>query len=376
MQNEGLLMGIPAFICGLKACRDLRDHSKGRELHIVIIKRGLLDDEVFIGSMLVDLYAHCGLPSEAQSVFDRLPVRDVVSWTVLIIGFTEHGNAEDALHYFEEMKQLSINRDAIILVCSLKACTSIGALEKGQEIHAEIIEKGLERGDFVRETLVDLYAKCGLLSTAQGVFDGLSVKDLDLWNALIAGYAQLGDYRNVCLVFERMEGEGVEPNSATFLHILSACSHAGLVAEGQMVFEAMNKHGKVESRLDHLFCEVMPNLDQFSREFLMPTLDHVSCIVDILGRAGCIDHVLYIIDRMPFHPDNVIWLTLLGACKKWGNVEHGRLAFDHAIRLKAKDVAAYVCMSNIYADAAKENRSGSWEDSIFSQPESLMVATF
>jgi pentatricopeptide repeat protein len=129
MQNEGLLMGIPAFICGLKACRDLRYHTKGRELHVEIIKRGLLDDEVFIGSILIDFYAHCGLPSEAQLVFDRLPVRDVVSWTVLIIGCTEHGNAEDALHYFEEMKRLSINRDAIILVCSLKACTSIGALE-------------------------------------------------------------------------------------------------------------------------------------------------------------------------------------------------------------------------------------------------------
>ncbi|KAI5071931.1 hypothetical protein GOP47_0014182 [Adiantum capillus-veneris] len=334
MQREGIALGPLTYIFSLKACGSSLAANKGKELHIDIVKKGAIEKEGFVGSTLVDMYASCGLLDEAQNVFAKLPFQDSISWTALIEGVSEHGSPEDALNHYEEMKMAGASPDAVTFVCILKACSSAGATSKAEEIHVEIVKKGLEGDLFIGDLLVDVYAKCGLLTTAQEVFNKLHVRDVLLWNALIAGYAQLGESSNAFELFEKMIAEGEEPDASTFINLITACNHAGLVGKGHMCIALMgDKYG------------------------VTPAMEHFTCMLDLLGRAGCIGAMVIMINEVPFHPNNVFWLSVIGACRKWGIVELGKLAFENAVVLPEKRAAPYVGMSNIYADAAMEEKA-------------------
>jgi pentatricopeptide repeat protein len=215
------------------------------------------------------------------------------------------------------------------LSSGLKACGLIGAKAKGMEIHDYISQKGLLKKDVVLGTaLVDMYAKCGLLGKAQGVFNTLPLRDVVLWNSLITGHARLGEIEDVLCLFERMRREGGKPNSITFVSVLNACSHAGLIERGHEYFEFMTKD-----------CGIAP------------TIEHHTCMVDLLGRAGQIERAIATMKETTFHPNVVLWLTVLGSCRKWRNLELGRHAFEEVIKLDDKEGGAYVCMANMYVDA-------------------------
>lgn len=192
-------------------------------------------------------------------------------------------------------------------------------------------ERGLETDLIVGSSLVDMYAKCGLLAEAQEVFANLLVRDLLLWNALITGYSQLGESGRAFNTFFEMTGEGLKPDLVTFVSILNACSHAGLVVDGVMCFDALiNDYG------------------------LIPTLEHYNCMIDLLCRAGHMDKVVGLIEEMPLHPDIVVWHTVLGACRKLGDVELGLHVFENALLLDNNDVGACVSMFNICMNAFVE----------------------
>eukprot|EP00250_Pteridium_aquilinum_P022069 c25297_g15_i1 orf=1-915(-) len=177
------------FVALLKACTLLKDLQRGDNIVEEIVKEGLLDGNVFLGSTVINMYAKCGLLSKAEDVFDKLVIRNVVSWNSLIAGFSEHGFGEEALQCFDRMQHEGIFPDAVTLVCSLKACSSLGATNKGREIHTQINRLGLlERDIFVGNALVDMYAKFGSFEKAQELFSNLPSRNLVSWNALIAGY--------------------------------------------------------------------------------------------------------------------------------------------------------------------------------------------
>lgn len=205
----------------------------------------------------------------------------------------------------------------------------------GKEIHTAIETKGLLQDNLVLGTaLVDMYAKCGLLEEALAVFDKLQAEDVVLWNTLITGYAQLGDIESVLGIYETIR-ECNEPDMVTLLNILNACSHAGFVDEAQVYFETMSKDYGIT-----------------------PTLEHYTCLVDLFGRAGQLDRVVPMMMATPFSLNVTMWLALLGACRKWSNVEIGNLAFQQAVALGGFDAGVYVCMRNIYADIDIED--GAW----------------
>lgn len=327
MQREGVIPSAITFVSSLKACGSLKAADKIHELHIDIEKKGLLQRNVLVGTILVDIYAKCGLLKSAQHVFDCLPARDAVSWTALISGYSDQGYGEEAIKCFEKMQFEGVFPDAVAFLSSLKACGNIGAIEKGVEIHAEIERQGLiEKDAVIGTTLVDMYGKCGLLAKAQQVFDQLRVWDVVSCNALMTGYAQLGQSENVSLIFDRMLGENIKPDPVTFIIVLSACSRRGVFHNNETFFDAMSKdHG------------------------IIPSLEHHACMVDLLGRAGRLDMASEMIKKMQVCPNLVIWHTILSACRKWGNLDCGTQAFEHALRLDKKDGSAYVFMSHIYA---------------------------
>ncbi|KAH7428058.1 hypothetical protein KP509_10G073600 [Ceratopteris richardii] len=325
MQDEGVLPDAVTLVCSLKVCGSLEAVGTGQEIHTTIFFRGL-EAESLIGNTLVDMYVKCGLFTEAQNVFDGLTSYDVVSWTALIAGYVEHGYGEEALFNLQKMQQSCIHMNVVTLVCCLKACGSIGATYKGQELHHVTILMGLEGECLIGNMLVDMYVNFGLLAEAQQMFDELLVQDTVSWNTLITGYGQVGEDVRASHLFDRMVDENVKPDNVTFISILNACSHAGSVTKGECYFAAINNHFD-----------------------LIPSLEHHTCLVDILGRVGLIDRAIAIAKDMPFHPDIIAWHTILGACQKWKSVPYGMHAFEESLSLDARDGAAYICMSNIYS---------------------------
>ena len=328
MQEEGLSPDEITFVYVLKACGgNLGLIKKGEEIHAIINGLSLLENNIMLGTALVDMYANCHSLSKAREVFDKLPCRDIVSWTTLISGYVQNGLNEDGLKSLKEMQVDGITPDAMTFACILKACGNMGLAKMGEEIHGEVRRKGLLGKNTVLNTaLVDMYSKCGMPMKAKEIFDEFPSRDVILWNAHISSYVQVGQVREAFSSFARMVSEGISPNAITFLALLTSCSHAGLVKEGEMYFDAMDKV-----------------------HFLVPTIEHYCCMVDLYARVGLFEEAIALIEKAPSSSHLQMWLGVLGGCQKWVyNVELGRWAFHYLLHLDEKCEAAYVGMSNIY----------------------------
>jgi pentatricopeptide repeat protein len=248
----------------------------------------------------------------------------VVTWSALISGYAQHGLGEEAMACFEQMQSERIIPDAVTFVSVLKACGITGSVRMGEKLHSQIRARGLTPGKevFLGTALVDMYAKCGALDKAQEAFEELQAPNVVSWNVLISGYAQLGQTEAVSGSFRKMMmDESLHPNAATFVILLTLCTHAGLVKEGNRLFDAMDEK----------------------------TLDHYVCIIDLYGRAGLFAEAVAMIGRVP-QPDRLpLWLVFLAACYRCINLEPGRLAFEHILQLDDRCTSAHVCMANMYA---------------------------
>lgn len=329
MREEGVSPNSVTFVSSLKACGTVKDGKKGQHIHSDIDREGLLKNDLAAGNALVDMYAKCGSLTQAQEVFDRLPIRDVITWNALIAGYVNREKSKDALKLYDKMQAEGVMPDALTFSSCLKACSNIGATEKGGELHALIARDRLLKADLITgNALVDFYVKCGLLRQSQEVFDKLLFRDVVSWNTLMSGYVQSGHDEQVFLLYERMREGGERPDLATFLSVLNACSHAGLIDKAEVFFDIMT--------IDY---------------GLNPTLEHYTCIIDLLGRSGHLGKAIAMIERMHAVPDIVVWHAALDACQKWGSVELGTKAFERAVSLDASDPTAYLCMCKIYANA-------------------------
>ena len=296
-------------------------------MHALIGNQGLSDKSILLHTALLDMYGKCGEIAKAQEVFDKLPFRDAISWTVLMSEYAQHGLGEKALICFERMQDEGFYPDSIVFSCILKACSSIRSLVKGEQIHAKIRKQIWQESDSVVGTaLVDMYVKCGSLEKAQKVLEELPSKDASSWNALIAAYAQAGEDNVAAGLFCKMV-EFIQPDIITFTILLNACSHSGLLDKGQHFFWSMKYFG------------------------IIATLEHYTCMVDLFGRAGLVEKAVTLINNIPIFDHLPMWVSLLGACHKWGNVRLGRHAFQHAMHLDEGHPAPYVYMSNIEAVA-------------------------
>jgi pentatricopeptide repeat protein len=332
MKRYGVSPDAATFVASLKACGSAGFLEKGCEIHQHIVNERLLGEEPIIGNVLVDMYSsRCDSLQQAQAVFDALVFRDVVTWTALITGYARHGHAERAFDLYRTMRRDGMLPNEVTLVCMLAICGSIGAPYKGQEVHNELARRGYERDPIVANSLIDMYASCGLLDDAKHVFGKLSVRSVVSWSALISGSALLSDVDEAFLLFDKMIEEGQNPNSITFVSILNACSHEGLVDEGQMCFSTVSDECGIDS-----------------------TLEHYSCLIDLLGRSGQLDTAVLVVERMPFHPNIILWHTVMGACRKWADADRGKQAFHHVVEYNEEDAPAYISLSNMYAEGAME----------------------
>ncbi|KAH7430189.1 hypothetical protein KP509_09G087400 [Ceratopteris richardii] len=327
MQNNSVSPTAVTYVCSLKACGRAGFMLKGQQIHSEVVKKGFDQDHV-IGSTLVDMYAKERNILDAQCVFDKIQDKDMVLWTTLLGGYVDNGYFQEALKYFSQMQQENIVLEEGVFVCSLKACSGSESVYKGQEIHSDVVKMGFERRIPICNILVDMYAKCGASKEAQDVFDALLSRDVISWSALLAGHAQLGRTEHVIQLFSRMTREDIEPNLITFLNVINAYSNAGLVEEGQFFFYVM--------------------INFYS---LIPAVEHFVSLIDLLSRGGLVIHAFVAVIAMPFHPTLVAWLTILAACRKWGNIDCGKHAFEQIISLNANNASSFLCMFNLYANA-------------------------
>eukprot|EP01018_Ginkgo_biloba_P034077 Gb_04446 [translate_table: standard] len=332
MQLAGLKPNRVTFLSALLACAEFGALQQGKDIHDYIIKNGF-DTDVSVRTALVDMYAKCGSIESARQLFDKMPKRDVVSWSAMISGYAQNGHANEALTLFHQMQLEHVKPNRVTLVSVLPACADIVALQQGKNFHDYIIKNGFDSDVSVGTALIDMYAKCGSIQTARQVFDKISKRDVISWSAMIAGYGLHGLGQEAIALFSQMQRTSLKPNHVTFTSVLSACSHAGLVDEGWQFFNCMSRD----------YC-------------ITPKVKHYACMVDLLGRAGCLDEALDFIRRMPVEPDVGVWGALLGACRIHTNIELGEHVARHLFELEPRNPGYYVLLSNIYAV------TGRWDD--------------
>ncbi|KAI5064650.1 hypothetical protein GOP47_0021320 [Adiantum capillus-veneris] len=327
MISKGIPVDVVTFYCSLKVCGDKSALSRGQELHAFIVSEGFERDP-YIGSMLVEMYATCGFLRDAEEVFYRLLAPTVASWTSLIVGYAKNGLTVEALNSADTMQLQGLPMNAISYACSLRVCANAGVLNQGLKLYTRLVREGFERDCLIGKALVDFYAKCGLLLEAQNVFDKLPSISSVLWTVLMTGHACRGENLQIFELFRRTEEQGIEADKVTFLSLLTACSHAGLVDEGLYYFAYMYRgYG------------------------IAPSMDHLNCIVDVYSRAGQFERLSFLLEKMPFQPDLSTWHIILCMCRKWGDVVLGRHAFESALLLGENPHLASLLMFSICMEA-------------------------
>jgi pentatricopeptide repeat protein len=321
MQEEAILPDPVTYTCVLKACGSSKSLRMGVEIDAMVTKESVLERNILFGTALVDMYGKCGQIERAQEAFDELPIRNVASWTALMAGYLEEGLSDKALDCFMTMQEEGHSPDAVTFVSVLKACGSSGLLETGENIHNEISTQCLLGKDIVLGTaLVDMYAKCGMLQKAQEVFDAHTMQSVPSYTALMTGYALLGREKRVFNIFREMLADGMLPDMAMFVVLLSACNHGGRVEEGRVIFR----------------CSI-------------PALELTNCMVNLFSGAGNFMKALELIEKVPSSDRLESWLSLLGACQNWTNVELAVLIFQQILQLNERCATAYVFMGNVFA---------------------------
>jgi pentatricopeptide repeat protein len=363
IQNDGFSPDIITYICILKACALAGDISMGKKVHHKIVNKGLLDKDIMLGTALIDMYARCGDLKKAQDALEGLPMRNVVSWSALISGYARFGDSYNALDCFDRMQSEGLSPDSVTFICVLKACGCAGDIEKGKEIHKEIVRMGLIKKEIALGTaLVDMYAKCGLLGRARQVLEDLPFRNVISWSAMISGYVNQGLHNEALTCYEQMRSEGISPNSVTFIYILKAYGETGSLEKGKKIHEEILRLGFLEKDIIlvtalagmYAKCGALGKAQELLER--LPVQDTVSWSALIRGYAlqGQEDEVLECFERLQsenISVDEIILISTLKACGNVGAFDKGRQLHEEIARkgLLEKDIAIITALIDMYA---------------------------
>ncbi|KAF0935667.1 hypothetical protein E2562_035114 [Oryza meyeriana var. granulata] len=355
LHRSGMLPSLSSLTSVFFACSNIGALEIGSQVHSLAVKVGCQFNS-FSCNALITMYGKCrnmeyarhvfsrmvtkdivswnsflaalvqnDLLNEAINTFDNMLSRDVVSWTTIISAYAQAEQSNEAMGIFKTMLCEHELPNSPILTILLGVCGSLGASKLGQQIHTVAIKLGMDSELIVANALISMYFKCGCADSHR-IFDLMEERDIFTWNTIITGYAQHGLGREAIKMYQHMESAGVLPNEVTFVGLLNACSHAGLVDEGQKLFKSMSQdYG------------------------LSPLPEHYACMVDLLGRTGDVQGAEQFIYDMPIEPDTVIWSALLGACKIHKNAEIGKRAAEKLFAIEPSNAGNYVMLSNIYS---------------------------
>ncbi|KAL2254696.1 pentatricopeptide repeat-containing protein At3g12770-like [Sesamum indicum] len=317
--------GFSADSSTLMSLVSLEDLRVGSGIHSLIVRSGYGNDKL-LKTALMELYINCNFVNDAYSIFRDINKKDLVAWTLMLKGFSKCGDWKRTIEHFNTMMgEDEILLDSVSLITILSGCCS-GALEQGRRVHALVIKTGFEADTFVGSAVIDMYANCASMEDAKRHFESMEEKDVACWNALISGYGMIGCGNEAIELLLKMKHSGLNPDDSTFVSVLCACSHAGLVAEGLQIFDRMTEVWNI-----------------------IPSLKHYACVIDLLGRAGRLNEAYSLMKGMHLQPGLEIYGSLLTACRTHKNFELGVEISRELFQLKPNDAGYYVLLSNMYA---------------------------
>lgn len=329
MCRRGLIASVNSVLTVSSAVGDVGNTMDGRSLHGQCIKLGLCSD-INVVTCLIDMYAKFGDLDVGGTLFDEVSEKDIILWNCLIDNYARNGLIEKAVASLHLMKLEGMRPNSSTLAGLISACATFGAVSTGKYLGKYVEEEGLVLDVILGTTLIDMYAKCGFLDKAIDVFDKIKDKDVKTWTTMITGYGAHGQTRKAIETLYRMEEEGFRPNEITFLAVLNACSHGGIVAEGIRCFKRMvYEYG------------------------MTPKIEHYGCIIDLLGRAGLLEEAHNLIKSLPSKGDITGWRALLAACRVYGDVELGESVKRMLVDLNDEHPTDSMLLSSTYAIAGR-----------------------
>lgn len=372
MKMRGIGATAEALAVVLSVCVDLAAFDEGKVFHGYVIKGGY-ENYLFVKNSLICVYGKLGDVNAAQTLFLEMRIKNIVSWNALITsyaesglcdeafavfsqleksdeyqtvrpnviswsgiigGFASNGQGKEALELFRRMQLAKVAANSVTITTVLSVCAELAALHLGKEIHGHVIRSLMDASILVGNGLINMYTKSGSFKEGNSVFARIKNRDLISWNTMIAGYGMHGLGENALRTFYQMIEDGFEPDGVSFVAVLSACSHAGLISEGRELFYKM--------------------VGEFG---FKPHIEHYACIVDLLGRAGLLQEANNVVKSMPMEPNACVWGALLNSCRMHKNTEVAEETASQFFDLNSEIAGSYILLSNIYA------ASGRWEDS-------------
>ena len=312
----------------LAVCDDDTYLNIGRAIHGFTVTHGI-EIEPSLNTALTDMYINCGDEVTAMDLFESCPGRDVVSWNALIASFVKNNQVEKAQSLFSHMIS-EVEPNKVTIINLLSSFTHLAALPQGQCLHAYAVRRqvSLDNNLSLANAFVTMYTRCGSMQNAEKVFKILPRRNIITWNALITGYAMHGRGHDAIVAFFQMLEDGLQPNAATFIAVLSACRHCGFIEKGLLLFCTMVHDFKIK-----------------------PELVHYGCVVDLLCRGGRLNEATEFLESMPIEPDASLWRALLSACRVNSDTKLAATVFEKLVELEPMNAGNYILLSNIYAAA-------------------------
>ncbi|KAG5530415.1 hypothetical protein RHGRI_025386 [Rhododendron griersonianum] len=332
MQFRGVQPDRTTLAIITSSCAGIGLLEGGKQVHAYSL-RALFHTDIYLASGLIGIYSKCHKIETAKCLFNNMLELDSACWNSMIAGLSLNSLDKEAFSLFKKMLGKGLLSTQFSYAIILSCCANLSSLSHGRQIHAQIAKDGYMTDVYVGSALINMYCKCGDLDGAREYFDEMPLKNIVTWNEMIHGYAQNGCGEEAVSVYKDMIVSGEEPDGITFVAVLTACSHSGLVDTGIEIFNSM----KLEHGVDLL-------------------LDHYTCIIDALGRAGRFHEAEVLIDRMPYKDDPIVWEVLLSSCRVHANVSLARRAAEELFRLDPQNSAPYVLLANMYSSL------GRWEE--------------
>ncbi|CAN6484632.1 unnamed protein product [Victoria cruziana] len=336
MRSSGELrivkQSILVLLSSCECCYGSGSLARGETVHGLSVKHPF-DAEMNVRTAIIGMYSSNGCLTLARRIFDEIVEPDTTAWNCIIGGYVRHGCLRESMKMYQNMKLAGGKPNFVTMITILAGIALTGLVSDGICIHHDIVEQGLELNAVLGTALVDMYGKCGYIEKAMEVFHAMTDKDVTTWSAMISSLALHGRGVDAIALFDVMRQEQVLPNEVTFMAVLTACSHAGLVDRGKMYFDVMKReHG------------------------LVPKTEHYGCMVDMFGRAGLLNEAHKLIKSMPMEPDATVWRSLLASCRLHGNVELGELTRTALLKLETGHPSDAILMLGAYAAV------GRWQD--------------
>ncbi|KAK3224172.1 hypothetical protein Dsin_011197 [Dipteronia sinensis] len=297
----------------------------GEQLHALVLRLGLADS-LSVANSIMTMYSKCGKLTSTSMVFHEMRKKDIISWSTIIGGYSQGGYGEEAFEYLSLMRREGPKPNEFALASVLSVCGNMAILEQGKQLHTHVVSIGLDHTAMIRSALINMYAKCGSVKEASQIFSERENDDIVTWTAMINGYAEHGSSQEAIDLFEKLPRFGLRPDSVTFIGVLTACCHVGLADLGFHYFNLMSKEFRIN-----------------------PSKEHYGCMIDLLCRAGRLNDAENMIKSMPHQRDDVVWSTLLRACRVQGDADRGRRAAEKILEVDPNCAGTHITLANIYS---------------------------